>query len=199
MGRRAEARYPVALAKISASRASDLLVERRIGRFVGRASSPDAFVAFRREVSERARESLTSPTRMLTLPHLKNSVAGRIEGLESASRDLIEGYIFQLVKERLIVRLPTVSRNMMPYQALYWHQNSELIGAAIASLCGYIASQGSLTLSHAKRILPDTLAAKDQHIEILFGHLLYLGIVSTDAAPAYPLDNVRAPYVAPRL
>lgn len=199
MARKAELRYPVALAKISASRANGLPIERRIGRYVARAASTEAFQIFGKEVCERARDSLSSPLRILTFPHLRNSIASRIDGIDGASRDLIEGYLFQLIREGLIVRLLTISRSMLPYQGLYWHQDTQQILAAKESLVRYVTTKGYLSLNHAKRLIPSALAEKDQHVEILFGHLLYLGIASTDTAPTYPIETIRSPYVAPRL
>ena len=76
--------YPVALARITAARAARLPVERRVGRFVGRASAQESFDRLRAEVLLKAKASLTSPLRLLTLTHIKNAIASRIEGLEDA-------------------------------------------------------------------------------------------------------------------
>ena len=190
--------YPVAVAKVSQKRADALPVERRVGKFVARAETKEAFASFEEELQRQARAALTNPDRLLTIPHLRNSIAARMEDLEPATSDLIDGYILHWIGEGQLARLNTISRAMSAYQSIFWGTLGPVVSGAIATVLQALVEQQSLTLEEATRLLPNSLLFKLQHVEVLFGHLIYLGFASTDVAPGVPIESIRVPYASPR-
>src|SRR5205823_3379944 len=154
-----------------------------------RADSNDTFAAFEEELRSQARAALTNPNRLITIPHLTNSIASRLK-LQPATSCLIEGYVLQWIAIGRLSRLITVSRGLTPYQAIFWRALDQDVSLALAEILNAVVNQEYLTLQNATEFIPNSLLFKPQHVEILFGHLLYLGHVSTDVAPGTAIDSI---------
>lgn len=196
---RARPPYPVAVAKVTQKRADSLRVERRVGKFVARAESKEVFAVFEADLRRQARAALTNPDRLLTIPHLRHSIAARMGELEPATSELIDGYILNWIGEGPLARLNTVSRAMSIYQSIFWGELEPIVTAAIDKVLQALVGHQHLTLQEGARLLPKSLLFKLQHVEVFFGHLMYLGLASTDVAPGRPIESIRVPYASPRL
>lgn len=190
--------YPVAAAKVSQKRADSLHVEKRIGKFVAKGESDEAFATFEAALQRQAKAALTNPCRFLTIPHLRNSIAARMEGLEPASSGLIEGYVLHWIGAGRLARLNTVSRAMSAYQSIFWGELTPVVSTAVTNVLQALVDDEHLNLEEAARLVPQSLLLKLQHVEVLFGHLMYLGLASTDVAPGIPIESIRLPYASPR-
>src|SRR5205814_553067 len=154
--------YPVAVAKVSQRQADSLPVERRIGKYVARAESQEAFTSFEAQLLGQARAALTNPNRLLTIPHLKHSIAARIEELEPATSELIDGYVLHWIGEGQLGRLNTVSRAMTPYQSIFWRELAPVVSVGIGKVLQALVRHRHLTLQEGARLVPESLLFKLQ-------------------------------------
>ncbi len=121
-----------------------------------------------------------------------------MEGLEPATSDLIDGYVLHWIGEGQLRRLNTVGRAMSAYQSIFWRELDPDVSAGVATVLQALVRERHLTLEEAARLVPKSLLFKLQHVEVLFGHLLYLGHASTDVAPGVPIESIRLPYASHR-
>jgi hypothetical protein len=191
--------HPVALSKASPRLVRELGAEKKVGKFTAGARDDACFDRFQGLVVRFSHEALNGPIRLLTLPHLANSVATRIPRLADASRVLIEGFLLELIQHGDLVRLSTLSKDFEPYQAIFSVDRRQLLHDAIHALEERLRASERVTLDDAARMLSSDLTSRQQNLNILLGHLLYRGSATTDAAPGVGIDSVRLPHAAPRL
>jgi hypothetical protein len=191
--------YPVALSKASPRLVREVGAERRVGKFTAGARDDSCFDRFQQLILHFSLEALNDPIRLLTLPHLANSVATRIPRLADASRVLIEGFLLELIRHGDLARLSTLSKDFEPYQAIFSPDHRKLIDDAINALEDRLQARETVSLDDSSRLLPQELSSRKQNLTILLGHLLHRGSATTDAAPGVGIDSVRLPHVAPRL
>lgn len=190
--------YPVAVRGGISGQSDRFRAERKVGKYAARAREDGCFDRFADHVLQSALSSLQSPLRLLTLPHLCNSVAARLPALGRGTRILIEGFILELVSSRALLRLNTVSQKHEPYQTLYAAQDGGVVEEALSNLHDRVRAVSSLSLSQAASAVPSALAARMQNIPILLGALLYRGLATTDTAPGVALESIRLPFAVPR-
>jgi hypothetical protein len=183
---------------ISDRAAATLPCERRIGKYSARAASDESYAVFERDLLDATRAVLTSPSRMVGLPHLINATASRLGSLERSEKALIEGYLLQWISDSLLGRLMTVSRGFLPYQIIYWSDLRSAIEDGVEQLSDALRRNEYLTLESASLVIPRSLPRENRDVEVLFGHLLYLGLAACDSAPSLPIELIRLPYAAPR-
>lgn len=186
--------YPVATAKTGPGRVRELPVEFKVGRFTARARNEQAIDKFLELVVHAANESLEHPTRLLSLPHLRNAVAQKLVGLQDASKVLLDGFISELMSRGSLRRLTTLNRDFQSYQAIHSVGSHGLITRSLDTLRERLRVVQVLTLEEAKEVLPRDLTVREQNVFILMGALLYEGTATTDAAPSVGFESIRLPY-----
>ena len=188
------AALPIAASMVSERVASALPARRRVGRYVALALTEDSFEVFRQLILRNALEALHNPSRLLGSQHLYNSVAARIPRIVIETKALIEGFVQELLIAGELRRLVTVSRSHSAYQVVVSPDAEPDVLNGLAAITAVLAHRGTVTLNEAKVCVSKDLAATDQNVEILLGHLLRHGIATRDDLAGSRIETIRLPH-----
>jgi hypothetical protein len=167
---------PHALARCSDAAASRLSVRRRVGRFTAGAVDEAVFQSFLKLVHSCALAALTAPTRILTMRHLSNAAAYRMDDLEDSARVLIDGVLAELIGRGLLTRLFTVLPDSTPFHMIYAPQDSDLVSDAIRRLVAELSSSTEyLKEDHALSLLPAEITEYPNNVRPLLGSVVAAG------------------------
>lgn len=190
--------YPIALALASQAERQRALIERKVGKYVAGAEKEASFERFQDLVLSTALAALSTPPRLLTLPHLGNSIAQRMTGLTTASRALVEGFLFEALLNGSLIRLISLNRNLEPYQVVIGPSHKAAVDQVIDKCRERLHRLGGLSVDEGAGMLPAGLAHWAQNTSVIMGHLLYLGYATSDAPPGVGIDLIRLPHARPR-
>jgi hypothetical protein len=112
---------------------------------------------------------------------------------------LIDGFVLDLIGSGDLVRLTTLSKDYDGYQAVCSMVNWQFVDRSIRLLRQQLAASGVLTTDDVVHSVPAEMTSWPQNVQILLGHLLYVGCAITDAAPGSGINEIRRPDVAPRI
>jgi hypothetical protein len=169
-------------------------IRKRVGRHIALAVNEDSFLELHNVVLDAATDVLSSPLRMLTLTHLVNAVAIRIDNIPQGTRALIEGTLHEHMIAGNLARLMTLSRSWTTYQLILTSEAMSKVGKSIQSLVVTMQARGSLTISQATELVDPEVRANPKHIELLFGHLLRIGCASPLCPWGEPIDRLAWPH-----
>ena len=186
-------RYPASTAAGLARDQRTWSATRRVGRYTGVALEENDFDSFLLEVRKAAISATGSPFRLLTLSHLANATALAIPELPNRSRPLVEGFILELIARSQLTRTMTVSRQLTPYQTITSFPAGLTLGDTVNGLWKALRASGCLSVAAAEAILPAELTVRAANVPILLGHLIYLGVATTDDQPGSALGSIRLP------
>jgi len=187
------ARWPVANNRVDSRLKAALPVKRKIGMYVAIGESDESFDEFLDQVARAGAHVLEEPPRLLTAPHLQNAIALKMDHCSTASKPLIEGLIQELLTRGLFKRFATFSRSDRPYNVITLPAILGLVQEAVAVTLRRLEEAGEVTAAVAARAVPKEIAITPLNVELILGHLVRLGLATTDHPLGTPIQRITVP------
>jgi len=155
--------------------------------------SNDAMATFFEQLTAACVAALTDPPRLLTFRHLANVAALKFPRLSPSTRQLLDGFIYEMIAANRICRLQTVSRLGQPYQVLFACSRAPAVERSLEAIQKLMHKTGFVSLEEVSQATEFTT---NHDVEVLFGNLVYHGSATVSAFDGSPLLVIRAPHAA---